>query len=65
MINPFWQENLRQLGEFITAQRAVNQLPRRELARLADLSYTYLNQLKRGDMSPIWAACCARWPTVS
>ena len=51
-IDPFWQEHLRQLGEFIKAQRALNQLSQRELARLADLSDTYLSQLERGRHEP-------------
>ena len=51
-IEPFWQEHLRQLGEFIKAQRALNQLSQRELARLADLSDTYLSQLERGRHEP-------------
>ena len=51
-INPFWQDHLRQLGEFIKAQRAVSQLSQRELARLADLSDTYLSQLERGRHEP-------------
>jgi transcriptional regulator with XRE-family HTH domain len=40
------------LGEFIKAQRALNQLSQRELARLADLSDTYLSQLERGRHEP-------------
>ena len=51
-IDPFWQEHLRQLGEFIKAQRALNQLSQRQLARLADLSDTYLSQLERGRHEP-------------
>ena len=51
-IDPFWHEHLRQLGEFIKAQRALNQLSQRELARLADLSDTYLSQLERGRHEP-------------
>jgi transcriptional regulator with XRE-family HTH domain len=51
-IDPFWQEHLRQLGGFIKAQRALNQLSQRELARLADLSDTYLSQLERGRHEP-------------
>jgi transcriptional regulator with XRE-family HTH domain len=51
-IDPFWQQHLRQLGEFIKAQRALNQLSQRELARLADLSDTYLSQLERGRHEP-------------
>ncbi|HEX5254837.1 MAG TPA: helix-turn-helix transcriptional regulator [Mycobacterium sp.] len=51
-IDSFWQEHLRQLGEFIKAQRALNQLSQRELARLADLSDTYLSQLERGRHEP-------------
>ena len=50
--NTWWQEHLRQLGEYIKAQRAMNQLSQRELARLADLSDTYLSQLERGRHEP-------------
>jgi DNA-binding XRE family transcriptional regulator len=51
-LDPFWHEHLRQLGEFNKAQRALNQLSQRELARLADLSDTYLSQLERGRHEP-------------
>jgi len=48
----YWQEHLRQLGAFIKAQRALNQMSQRELARLADVSDTYLSQLERGRHEP-------------
>jgi transcriptional regulator with XRE-family HTH domain len=50
--DPYWREHLRQLGEFIKAQRALSQMSQRELARLADLSDTYLSQLERGRHEP-------------
>jgi transcriptional regulator with XRE-family HTH domain len=47
-----WKENLQRLGEFIKAQRQMNQLSQRELARLADLSDTYMSQIERGLHEP-------------
>ena len=47
-----WREHLRQLGEFIKAQRNLNRQSQRELARLADLSDTYMSQLERGRHEP-------------
>jgi len=38
-----WKDNLQRLGEFIKAQRQINQLSQRELARLSDLSDTYMS----------------------
>jgi transcriptional regulator with XRE-family HTH domain len=47
-----WKDNLQRLGEFIKAQRRLNQLSQRELARLSDLSDTYMSQLERGLHEP-------------
>jgi len=47
-----WREHLRQLGEFIRAQRNLNRLSQRQLARLANLSDTYMSQLERGRHEP-------------
>jgi transcriptional regulator with XRE-family HTH domain len=47
-----WKDNLQRLGEFIKAQRHINQLSQRELARLSDLSDTYMSQLERGLHEP-------------
>ena len=47
-----WKDNLQRLGEFIKAQRQINQLSQRELARLSDLSDTYMSQLERGLHEP-------------
>jgi transcriptional regulator with XRE-family HTH domain len=47
-----WQQHLRGLGELIKAHRAMNQLSQRELARLADLSDSYMSQLERGRHEP-------------
>ena len=47
-----WKDNLERLGEFIKSQRHLNQLSQRELARLADLSDTYMSQLERGLHEP-------------
>jgi transcriptional regulator with XRE-family HTH domain len=47
-----WKDNLQRLGEFIKAQRRMNQLSQRELARLSDLSDTYMSQLERGLHEP-------------
>jgi transcriptional regulator with XRE-family HTH domain len=46
------KQNLQRLGEFIRSQRQVNQLSQRELAKLADLSDTYMSQLERGMHEP-------------
>jgi transcriptional regulator with XRE-family HTH domain len=47
-----WRDHLRGLGEFIKSQRRLNQLSQRQLARLADLSDTYMSQLERGRHEP-------------
>jgi transcriptional regulator with XRE-family HTH domain len=47
-----WKENLRRLGEYIRAQRQFHQLSQRDLARLSDLSDTYMSQLERGLHEP-------------
>jgi transcriptional regulator with XRE-family HTH domain len=47
-----WKNNLERLGQFIKAQRQLNQLSQRELARLSDLSDTYMSQLERGLHEP-------------
>jgi transcriptional regulator with XRE-family HTH domain len=47
-----WRDNLRGLGDFIKSQRRLNQLSQRQLARLADLSDTYMSQLERGLHEP-------------
>ncbi|MCB0996304.1 MAG: helix-turn-helix transcriptional regulator [Acidimicrobiales bacterium] len=44
--------HLSRLGEFIRAQRRLAALSQRELARLSDLSDTYLSQLERGRHEP-------------
>lgn len=46
------RQHLLHLGEFIKAQRRLNKLSQRELARLADLSDTYMSQLERGHHEP-------------
>jgi transcriptional regulator with XRE-family HTH domain len=54
MVSPesLWKDNLQRLGDFIKAQRQINQLSQRELARLSDLSDTYMSQLERGLHEP-------------
>src|SRR5215203_2069559 len=54
MVSPesIWKDNLQRLGEFIKAQRQMNQLSQRELARLSDLSDTYMSQIERGLHEP-------------
>jgi transcriptional regulator with XRE-family HTH domain len=47
-----WGEHLRRLGAYIKAQRLQNQLTQRQLARLSDLSDTYMSQLERGLHEP-------------
>ncbi len=47
-----WHDHLRQLGAFIKAQRAANQLSQRELARHAQVSYSYISHLENGRNEP-------------
>ena len=47
-----WREHLANLGEFIKRQRLMNQMSQRQLARLADLSDTYMSQIERGRHEP-------------
>jgi transcriptional regulator with XRE-family HTH domain len=47
-----WKDNLLRLGQYLRTQRKFNQLSQRELARLADLSDTYMSQLERGLHEP-------------
>ena len=47
-----WKEHLQRLGEHIRTQRRYNQLSQRQLARLADMSDTYMSQLERGLHEP-------------
>jgi transcriptional regulator with XRE-family HTH domain len=51
-VDALWNDHLRRLGEHIRSQRRFNQLSQRELARLADLSDTYMSQLERGLHEP-------------
>lgn len=46
------RQHLLGLGEFIKAQRHLNKMSQRELARLSDLSDTYMSQLERGRHEP-------------
>ena len=46
------RQHLLNLGEFIKAQRHLNRMSQRELARLSDLSDTYMSQLERGRHEP-------------
>lgn len=47
-----WRSHLKNVGEFIRAQRAFSQLSQRQLARMADLSDAYLSQIERGLHEP-------------
>jgi transcriptional regulator with XRE-family HTH domain len=47
-----WRDHLKSLGAYIKAQRLQNQLTQRQLARLSDLSDTYMSQLERGLHEP-------------
>jgi transcriptional regulator with XRE-family HTH domain len=47
-----WKDQLQRLGDYIKAQRKFNQQSQRDLARLADLSDTYMSQLERGLHEP-------------
>jgi transcriptional regulator with XRE-family HTH domain len=46
------RQHLLSLGKFIKAQRHLNKMSQRELARLSDLSDTYMSQLERGRHEP-------------
>jgi transcriptional regulator with XRE-family HTH domain len=46
------RQHLLSLGEFIKAQRHLNKMSQRELARLSDLSDTYMSQIERGRHEP-------------
>ena len=45
-------ENLRRLGELIRAQRKLAELSQRDLARMVNLSDTYMSQIERGMHEP-------------
>jgi transcriptional regulator with XRE-family HTH domain len=47
-----WRDHLKLLVEYIKAQRLQNQLTQGQLARLSDLSDTYMSQLERGLHEP-------------
>jgi transcriptional regulator with XRE-family HTH domain len=47
-----WKDQLQRLGDYIKAQRTFNQQSQRDLARMADLSDTYMSQLERGLHEP-------------
>lgn len=47
-----WRAHLRQVGEFIRAQRQLADLSQRELARLTEISDAYMSQLERGLHEP-------------
>jgi transcriptional regulator with XRE-family HTH domain len=47
-----WSDHLRHVGEFIRRQRQLAELSQRDLARLVNLSDTYMSQLERGLHEP-------------
>jgi transcriptional regulator with XRE-family HTH domain len=47
-----WQDHLRQLGLYLKTQRAASQLSQRELARQAQVSYSYISHLENGRHEP-------------
>jgi len=47
-----WQDHLRRLGLYLRAHRAANQLSQRELARQAQVSYSYISHLENGRHEP-------------
>ncbi len=47
-----WGDHLRHVGEFIRRQRQLAELSQRDLARLVNLSDTYMSQLERGLHEP-------------
>jgi transcriptional regulator with XRE-family HTH domain len=54
-----WQRHLRQLGIYLKAQRAANQLSQRELARQARVSNAYISHLENGRHEPSISVLCA------
>ncbi len=50
--DPSWKPDLGQLGAFIRAQRKLAELSQRDLARMVNLSDTYMSQLERGMHEP-------------
>jgi transcriptional regulator with XRE-family HTH domain len=52
--DPFdpWKSQVEAFGRYLKAQRSVSDLSLRELARLTNLSNTYLSQLERGLHEP-------------
>ena len=52
--DPFdpWKSQVEAFGRYLKAQRSVSDLSLRELARLSNLSNTYLSQLERGLHEP-------------
>jgi transcriptional regulator with XRE-family HTH domain len=52
VVEALWKDHLQRLGQHIRTQRRFSQLSQRELARLADLSDTYMSQLERGLHEP-------------
>ncbi|MFN0092076.1 MAG: helix-turn-helix domain-containing protein [Acidimicrobiales bacterium] len=51
-IDGIWKEHWRNVGEFIREQRRLAELSQRDLARLVNLSDTYMSQLERGLHEP-------------
>jgi transcriptional regulator with XRE-family HTH domain len=47
-----WKSQVEAFGRYLKAQRSVSDLSLRELARLTNLSNTYLSQLERGLHEP-------------
>ncbi len=47
-----WQANLKQLGDYIRSQRKLAEMSQRELAKMVNLSDTYMSQLERGLHEP-------------
>lgn len=47
-----WKRQLQELGEFVRSQRRLAELSQRDLAKVANVSDTYLSQLERGLHQP-------------
>ena len=52
MTNPFTAEAIDDLGRYIKAQREIAQLSVRHLARMAEVSDSYLSQIEKGRHQP-------------
>ena len=58
MSTPFNEEAIDDLGRYIKAQREIARLSVRHLARMAEVSDSYLSQIEKGRYQQIGRASC-------